>query len=137
VTVGEAFETAQTSGPERRRDVAVRTVSFGVPSAAPPAARRLSPASPAHFDRGVEIVSKPRPQYTDEARHLRVEGEVVLAVLFNSDGRVHVKRILRGLGHGLDERAVEAALQISFLPARHDGKAVDVVATVRIQFQLA
>jgi TonB family protein len=68
---------------------------------------------------------------------LGVEGEVVLEVLFGADGEVRVKRMLRGLGHGLDERAVEAASLINFLPARRDGKAVDIVATVRIQFQLA
>ena len=70
-------------------------------------------------------------------RRLRVEGEVVLEVLFGADGEVHVRRLLSGLGHGLDERAVEAAMLIGFLPARREGKAVDSVATVRIQFQLA
>lgn len=137
VTVGRTFGAAQASRPEGPHTADVRTTSFGAPTAPAVAPRRRPEASPAHVDRGVEIVSKPRPQYTDEARHLRVEGEVVLEVLFNADGKVHVNRVLRGLGHGLDERAVEAASQISFLPACREGKAVDVVATVRIQFQLA
>jgi TonB family protein len=134
---GVAFETTHADVPEGKRRADVRTASFGAPIAVRNGARRRPEAVPANFDRDVEIVSKPRPQYTDEARMLGVEGEVVLEVLFGADGEVRVKRMLRGLGHGLDERAVEAASLINFLPARRDGKAVDIVATVRIQFQLA
>jgi TonB family protein len=132
-----AFETTHADVPEGMRRADVRAASFGPPSVVRNGARRRPEAVPANFDRDVEIVSKPRPQYTDEARMLGVEGEVVLEVLFGADGEVRVKRMLRGLGHGLDERAVEAASLINFLPGRRDGKAVDIVATVRIQFQLA
>jgi TonB family protein len=135
--VGNSFGPSQAKKREDRRIADVRAASFGATTAPTAAPRRRAEPVPAHFDRDVEIVSKPRPQYTDEARMLGVEGEVVLEVLFGADGEVRVKRMLRGLGHGLDERAVEAASLINFLPARRDGKAVDIVATVRIQFQLA
>lgn len=84
----------------------------------------------------LEIVSKPRPPYTEQARQSRVEGEVVLEVLFHSTGRVEVLRIVNGLGHGLDESAARAAEQILFKPARRDGQPVDSTVIVRMVFQL-
>src|SRR5438876_8138563 len=60
----------------------------------------------------VEILFKPKPDYTDKARAAKVEGEVLLRVLFNAMGEVRVLDIVRGLGYGLDENAVRAAQQI-------------------------
>src|SRR5271170_2811196 len=57
----------------------------------------------------VEITFKPQPVYTDEARSLKLEGEVLLEVMFGANGSLHVNRVVRGLGHGLDEAAVAAA----------------------------
>jgi TonB family protein len=85
----------------------------------------------------VEIVFKPEPAYTEEARQKRLEGEVVLEVLFSASGRTQVLRVVSGLGSGLDESAVRAAEQIRFKPARRDGQSVDHTAVVRIIFQLA
>jgi TonB family protein len=85
----------------------------------------------------VEILSKPRPDYTEEARKLRIDGEVRLEVLFTSGGQVHVIRVLEGLGHGLDEQAMKAAERIKFKPALHEGQPVDSTAVVHIIFQLA
>ena len=83
------------------------------------------------------IREKPSPAYTREARELRVEGEVLLEVLFASDGRVQVLRVVRGLGHGLDESAMRAAEKIRFSPALREGQAVDISAIVHIVFQLS
>jgi len=85
----------------------------------------------------VEIVSKPKPDYTDEARKLKIEGEVLVRVLFTAAGDVRVLDVVRGLGHGLDESALRAAQQIKFKPAQRDGRPVDSSATVHILFQLA
>jgi TonB family protein len=84
----------------------------------------------------VEITFKPKPNYTDEGRKQKINGEVRLEVLFKSDGRVHVVKVLQGLGYGLDEQAVKAAEQIKFTPALHEGQAVDSTALVRIIFEL-
>ena len=84
-----------------------------------------------------EIVAKPTPVYTDEARKLHIEGEVLLEVVLESGGRVRVVRLVRGLGHGLDEAAVRAAEQIRFKPALRDGQPVDSGAVLHIVFQLA
>lgn len=84
-----------------------------------------------------EILSKPTPIYTDEARTKRIEGEVLLEVVFEATGKLRVVRIVRGLGHGLDENAVRAAEQIRFKPALKDGEPADSTAVVHIIFQLA
>jgi len=84
----------------------------------------------------VEITFKPKPDYTDEGRKQKINGEVRLEVLFKSDGRVHVVRVLQGLGFGLDEQAVKAAEQIKFTPALHEGQPVDSTALVHIIFEL-
>ena len=84
-----------------------------------------------------EILVKPLPVYTDEAKKLRIEGEVLLEVVFESSGKLRVVRVIRGLGHGLDEAAVQAAEQIHFKPALRDGQPADSTAVLHIVFQLA
>ena len=85
----------------------------------------------------VDILDKPRPQYTAEGRRMRIEGDVVLDVVFLANGTVQVNNVVSGLGHGLDEAAVRAAQQIKFKPAKRDSQPVDFPARVRIEFQLA
>jgi len=84
-----------------------------------------------------EIQFKPVAEYTDEARRRRVEGEVLLEVLFTASGQARLLRMVRGLGFGLDEAAEAAARQIRFVPALRHGAPVDSRAIVHIQFQLA
>lgn len=102
-----------------------------------PPSHKGSAMSSAAPTKAVEILGKPRPAYTEEARRLKIEGEVWLEILFRSDGTVAIQRIVRGLGHGLDENAITAASEIRFHPAEQNGKAVDQLATLRVQFQLA
>jgi TonB family protein len=85
----------------------------------------------------VEITFKPNPVYTDEARSLKLEGEVLLEVSFSSTGTLHVNRVVRGLGHGLDEAAITAASKIRFKPALRYGQPMDSTAVVHVTFQLA
>jgi len=92
----------------------------------------LGPATTA-----VEITFKAKPVYTDEARSLKLEGEVLLEVMFNSDGTLHVNRVVRGLGHGLDEAATAAANKMRFKPALRMGQPVDSTAIVHVLFQMA
>lgn len=95
---------------------------------APSAAAKLIPA---------EILSKPVPIYTDEARSKHIEGEVLLEVVLEASGKLRVLKVVRGLGHGLDDAAVRAAEQIRFKPALKDGQPYDSTAVVHIIFQLA
>jgi TonB family protein len=85
----------------------------------------------------VEVLSKPNPVYTAEARQQKVEGEVVLEVEFGASGTLQIVRVVRGLGHGLDESAIAAARQIRFKPATRDGLAVSSTGKLHILFQLA
>jgi TonB family protein len=84
----------------------------------------------------VQITFKPKPDYTEEGRKQKINGEVSLEVLFASDGQIHVIRVVQGLGYGLDEQAVKAAEQIKFKPALHEGQPIDSRAQVHIIFEL-
>ena len=99
-----------------------------------PKKRAASADSPTSM---VNIMDKPRPQYTTEGRSLRIEGDVVLDLVFLANGSVQVNRVISGLGHGLDEAAARAAQEIKFKPAKRDGQPVDFPARVRIEFRLA
>jgi len=85
----------------------------------------------------VEIQFKPKPVYSAEAQRLLIEGEVELEIAFEASGQLRVVRVVRGLGHGLDENAIEAARGIRFRPAQSGGRAVDSTALVHIVFELA
>lgn len=115
----------------------VRSGGFGDVVAAAPATPPPKVEVPGGPTSPVEILAKPNPAYTDEARRLGIEGEVVLRVLFAASGRVEVLSLVRGLGHGLDERAAEAARRIRFRPALEQGRPVDFAALVHMTFQLA
>ena len=119
------------------RHGAVQTSGFGDASAPGEAPKKATTVVTPSMQ-PVEILAKPNPIYTEEARKLRLEGEVLLEVLFPaSGGTVQVIRVIRGLGHGLDEAAVRAAQQIRYKPAKRDGQPVDFPATIHIVFQLA
>lgn len=85
----------------------------------------------------VVILDKPRPEYTPEGRSLKLEGDVVLDLVFLANGTIQVSHVVSGIGHGLDESATRAAQQIKFKPAKRDGQPVDFPARVRIEFRLA
>jgi TonB family protein len=85
----------------------------------------------------VDILEKPRPEYTAEGRTLKLEGDVVIDMVFLANGTIQVNRVISGLGHGLDEAATQAAQRIKFKPAKRDGQPVDFPARVRIEFRLA
>jgi TonB family protein len=84
-----------------------------------------------------EITFKPRPVYTEEGRQLKVEGEVLLDVVFAANGQIKILKVVQGLGHGLDESAIHAAEKIQFKPALKDGRPADFPAVLHIMFQLA
>jgi len=123
------------SGDRASADQTIRQSGFEPTQPAPsPAPKKIDTGPP---DKSVEIIFKPKPDYTEEARKLRVEGEVLVNVLFKASGEISVLDVVHGLGHGLDEEAVRAAQQIRFKPALRAGQAVDWTATVHIIFQLA
>jgi TonB family protein len=77
-----------------------------------------------------------RADYTDQARRANLVGEVVLEIVVKRDGTVGDVRILKRLGSGLDERAIQAVRQWRFAPARMKGVPVDVIVEVAVDFKL-
>ena len=124
-----------TGGPGNRGN-GVRTGNFGDATAvAASNGPRRNAEDNAHT--AVEIISKPNPIYTAEARRRHVEGDVLLEVDFSASGQIRVRRVVRGLGYGLDDAAVQAAERIRFKPAQRDGRSLDTTAMLHITFQLA
>ncbi|HEV2912575.1 MAG TPA: energy transducer TonB [Pyrinomonadaceae bacterium] len=82
------------------------------------------------------ILSRPEPQYTEEARRNQISGTVVLKAVFSSSGQVTNIRAVTGLPFGLTERAIAAARQIRFTPAMKDGRAVSQYIQIEYNFNL-
>lgn len=82
------------------------------------------------------LLREVKPQYTDEGRRQGVEGDVVLEIVVRRDGSVGDLKILRRLGAGLDQKAVDAVRQWRFSPARRMGAPVDVIVEVAVEFKL-
>jgi TonB family protein len=132
---GGFSDASASSGSEAQRGP-VRSGAFGDATFDRNAAAPRKSLAAAQFT-AVEIVSKPKPAYTNEARLKKIEGEVLLEMQFSASGEARVVRLVRGLGYGLDENAVAAAVGIRYHPATRNGAAVDFAAVVHIVFQLA
>lgn len=88
------------------------------------------------LDTRVQIISKPEPGYTDEARQNNVKGTITLRAMFAADGRVKYILVLKSLSHGLTEKAVAATRAIRFQPATKNGRPVSTVAQVNYSFNI-
>jgi TonB family protein len=82
------------------------------------------------------LISKPEPQYTEDARKNQITGTVVLKVVFASSGQVTNIRTVSGLPFGLTERAIAAARLIKFVPATKDGHQVSMWMQLEYNFNL-
>ena len=80
------------------------------------------------------VIYQVEPQYSEEARKARISGDVLVNLLLDETGMPTHVRVLRGVGMGLDEKAVEAVKQYKFKPAMTDGKPVAVELNVEIHF---
>ena len=130
---GNGIATPPQGGGKRG---SVQTSGFGDQTVAAEAPKKKA-ASNEGATTPVDILEKPRPEYTAEGRSLKLEGDVVLDLVFLSNGTIQVNRVISGLGHGLDEAASHAARNIKFRPAKREGQPVDYPARVRIEFRLA
>ncbi len=128
------FDSTGGTGSGPARSKAVVSAGFGAYDA--PLATQTAKVS-APRETPVEIVFKPKPLYTPEAREKKVEGEVTLEVTFSASGEIRVLRVVHGLGFGLDDSARAAANQIRFHPGTRNGSPVDVTGIVHIVFELS
>lgn len=81
-------------------------------------------------------LAKPDPEYSQEARALKVQGTTVLQTIVGADGVAHDTRVVYGVGMGLDQKAIEAVRQWRFEPGTKDGLPVNVSATIEMNFRL-
>jgi len=82
------------------------------------------------------LISKVEPEYSEEARKAKFQGTVLLYVEVDPQGRAQNIRVVRSLGLGLDEKAVEAVKRWKFRPGSKDGHPVTVAATIEVNFRL-
>lgn len=82
------------------------------------------------------VISKPEPQYAEQARRDGIVGTVVLRVVFSSSGDVTNINTVQKLGGGLTEKAIAAARQIRFLPATRNGHPVSMYMQLEYNFNL-
>ena len=82
------------------------------------------------------LLREVKPDYTEEARRRGIEGDVVMEIVVEANGRVGQVRVLQGLGYGLDERAAAAVRQWTFQPATRRGSPVSVMVEVAMEFKL-
>jgi TonB family protein len=137
VVASTGFGGGVANPPPRSSQGAVRTAGFGDADVPAPPTVQSRPAEVVAKIVPAEILSKPIPIYTEEARTKKIEGEVLLEVVLEASGKIHVVKVVRGLGHGLDDAAVRAAEQIRFKPAMRDGQPSDSTAVLHIIFQIA
>jgi TonB family protein len=76
------------------------------------------------------------PEYTPEARQAKTEGIVLLSLIVDANGVPRIVHVVRGVGNGLDEKAVEAVKQYKFNPGMEDGKPVAVAMNVEVNFKI-
>ena len=103
----------------------------------PPAPKQAVAVATAEI-KAPKVISKPKPEYTAEARQMHVEGVVTIHIRVLPDGAVEILGITRGLGHGLDESAKRAVMATKFEPATDgSGHLVAWDGVVNVAFQLA
>ena len=83
-----------------------------------------------------QVIFKVDPEYSEEARKAKYSGTVMLAVIVDTEGHARNIRVVKSLGMGLDEKAIEAVEKWRFKPAMKGGQAVNVQATIEVNFRL-
>jgi protein TonB len=92
-----------------------------------------------HIGGGVSaplVLFAPEPEFSEEARKAKVSGNVLVYLQVGTDGKPKNVRVLRGIGLGLDEKALEAVRQYKFKPAMENGHPVAVEMNVEVNFQI-
>jgi TonB family protein len=104
------------------------TAASNTPATAAPAASKTTPPV---------LLSHAQPEYTNEAKQLKIQGDVVLRVTITTGGQMVVHNVIHGLGHGLDESAMKSAPTYKFRPATQNGQPVEYTTNIIIKFQTA
>jgi len=76
------------------------------------------------------------PEYSEEARKAKYSGTVLIQLIVDPDGKARNIKVVRSLGLGLDEKAMEAVAKWKFKPGVKNGSPVPVIATIEVNFRL-
>jgi len=124
---------AASSGPA----VQGRVASAGIPAMASASSTPSGVVAAESKTTPPVLLSHAEPEYTSEARQLKIQGDVVLRVTITTSGQMVVHNVIRGLGHGLDESAMRSAPSYKFRPATQNGQPVEYTTNIIIKFQTA
>jgi periplasmic protein TonB len=83
-----------------------------------------------------KLIYQPEAEFSEEARKAKVTGNVLVSLIVDESGNVIRAHVLKGVGMGLDEKALEAVRQYRFKPALENGKPVKVEVNVEVNFQI-
>lgn len=111
-------------------------LGYGPGPGGPPRGGGNGTVIPSRPSKWPELVSKVEPEYSENARKARHQGSVLLAVDIGTDGRPRNIRVVRGIGMGLDEKAIDAVATWRFRPALLNGRPVAAPITVEVNFRL-
>lgn len=93
-------------------------------------------ASPSYPITLPSLIRRVEPEYTEEALCQKISGVVVIAFVVNANGRAEKMRVIRSLGYGLDESALEAVAQWTLKPGMKRGKPIPISCTAELEFRL-
>ena len=99
----------------------------------------LSEAEPKRIGNGVlapTVLHTENPSYSEAAKKEKISGNVLVGLVVDQQGEPTHVRVVRGIGYGLDEKAVEAVKGYKFKPAMEDGKPVAVAMNIQVNFQV-
>ena len=130
IPAGDVHAPQRTPEPVTRREA--RTLE----EAPAPRAARAEETGCAEEASRPRPLSMPQPAYTDAARTAAVEGRVRVRITVDGTGTVTGVEVLEGLGHGLDESAIEAVRGARFEPSQRCGTAVEATFTISVRFTL-
>ena len=81
------------------------------------------------------LVSSADPEYSEQARHKKINGTVTIGLVVDTEGNPVNVHVINGVGYGLDEKAIEAVKQYKFKPAMKDGVAVATKLNIEVNFR--
>jgi protein TonB len=111
-------------------------IVFDIPEGPPPSPEPEGPIQVGGDVLAPTKLNAPDPQYTEIARKARVQGVVIVQAIISKDGRVENVKVLKGLGMGLDQAAVDAIKKWTFEPATLNGKPVAVYYNLTVNFRI-
>jgi TonB family protein len=134
---GSAFGIPGGTGPKNSRNYSNAPVQVQLQTA-----QRMEPTHPqvaqSTMASAPKVTYKPTPVYTEEAKAMHLEGNVSLRIRVTASGAVQVLGVVHGLGHGLDQSAIQATEATRFRPALdNSGHAIDWEGVVLVNFQMS